>query len=198
MAIPKTTPLPTMNQINHDTRPIIKCPRCDGKGKVQLGDELNDTLNALRRRGECSATELHKDMGVQMGVTAVNNRLTDLLRLKLVTRLKRGMTWIYKAVAIIACLFLTGCVSVPKTEFTFDPRTHKLTIKSPKNVELRGLNATISTNGVLTVTVETYTSKNDWQVVQAVMEAQTKIMNDMSTRSQELINKAAVAAGGGL
>lgn len=70
------------------------------RGRVlgRLDPALRHTLAALYRRCGASANDLFaegRSSGNNISVNAWNNRLTDLMRLHLVTRRKEGRNWIY-------------------------------------------------------------------------------------------------------
>ncbi len=59
--------------------PTICCPRCEGTGKVQLTQALNDTLSVMGIHW-MTTKEIYEalDLG-DFKITAINNRLTKLL-----------------------------------------------------------------------------------------------------------------------
>jgi len=71
-------------------RPLIWCPKCHGEhgGKVSLGDELFQTLEALEDLEEGTPADVTARLQLPEGNTAVNNRLEDLRGLGLVDRKK--------------------------------------------------------------------------------------------------------------
>lgn len=71
-------------------RPLIECPKCHGEhgGKVLLGDELFQTLEAIKDLEEATPADVTARLALPEGNTAVNNRLEDLRNLGLVDRKK--------------------------------------------------------------------------------------------------------------
>lgn len=68
------------------------------------------------------------------------------------------------ALLVIIC---TGCVSVPATRVSFNPTTHEVVIRSPKDVELS--NVAVKVQGdAATITIEHYSSKNNSEVITAI------------------------------
>jgi len=67
---------------------------------IELQGELRTTYDQLARRWKFGATaaELLPSLGADIKITAVNNRLHDLLRLGLAVRKKEGHRWRYSAV----------------------------------------------------------------------------------------------------
>lgn len=75
-------------------RPSIKCPECAGAGTIPLPPHLEQTLADLGK-----LTKPAEYLAVRgLTVNAISNRLSDLLRLGLVTRHKEGRQWFYRAV----------------------------------------------------------------------------------------------------
>ena len=77
--------------------PKVKCPTCDGRGEIEIPKHLADTLDIVRRLGTATSFDVHKDKAFQDHVvpTAVSNRLDDLFRLNLLTRVRNGRAWLY-------------------------------------------------------------------------------------------------------
>lgn len=69
------------------------------------------------------------------------------------------------ALALLAC---AGCTVVPATRVSFNPVTHELVIRSPKDISITNLVATISTNGTASITIGSYSSYNNAEVIAAV------------------------------
>ena len=93
-----------------------------------------------------------------------------------------------KKLLLLPLIMLAGCMSVPTTKIAFDPITRTITIASPKDVELKDLNFTITGTNA-TVTVGTYSSKNNAEVVKVIADA-----NIAQLQSALDAAKAAVAA----
>ena len=80
-----------------------------------------------------------------------------------------------KTALIIALAALTGCTVVPSTKVAFNPLTRELSIRSPKDISISNLVATIGTNGTATISIGSYSSHNNAEVISAVanLNAQT-------------------------
>jgi hypothetical protein len=73
----------------------VPCPKCGGTGIVPVGVHLRDVLEILRtQQGDEMKTtqEIYytllrsKKIDASIGITAINNRLSDLLELDLIQR----------------------------------------------------------------------------------------------------------------
>lgn len=74
----------------------IRCHCCRGTGTVPLPKPLRLTLAAMPRAGGITAEMLLLRMRFEgIGVTGMSNRLRDLLKLRLVRRVRRGKWWDY-------------------------------------------------------------------------------------------------------
>lgn len=87
-------------EMSKPTGPKIKCPRCQGTGKLELFGTLALTLAAVKKAKQATAPALHKALNPdgKLQVTTFNNRLNDLVGLGLLKRSRDGRTWIYEAV----------------------------------------------------------------------------------------------------
>lgn len=77
-------------------RPNVICPSCDGKGNVPLGDEMWNTLEAVRVLGESTTDQIAMQLKWDGSPTAINNRLTYLYNHLLLSRKKVGREWLYR------------------------------------------------------------------------------------------------------
>jgi hypothetical protein len=73
-------------------------------------------------------------------------------------------------------IFFSGCAGVPATEIRFDPKKDALIIKSPKDIELRDVllvafPATATNAARFELTIGSYISKNNLEVIRAITEA---------------------------
>ena len=78
----------------------VTCSRCSGCGKVELGPELQRTLDFMRahRRGAVLTREVVMAFP-GLSVSAAVNRLTDLRKLRLVKRERLShKSWLYTPV----------------------------------------------------------------------------------------------------
>ena len=75
----------------------IPCPTCHGEKRIPLPAQLADTLAYVDTLGSPTAPEIHKQFGgkelLGVTVTAINNRLDQLLDLGLVTRARWGKSY---------------------------------------------------------------------------------------------------------
>lgn len=71
------------------------------------------------------------------------------------------------AIAILL-VAMAGCTVVPATRVLFNPVTHELVIRSPKDIAISNLVARLETNGTATVTIGSYSSYNNAEVIAAV------------------------------
>jgi len=70
--------------------------------------------------------------------------------------------------ALALILAALGCAHVPRTTIAFNPKTHSITIQSPKDIELANLSAVIAADGTATIKVESYRSRNSIEAIQAI------------------------------
>jgi len=92
-------------------------------------------------------------------------------------------------------LLLPGCMTVPQTDIGFSPETKTLTIRSPKNIQIGWLHATVSGTNV-SITVSNYVSSNSPEVVAAVGKANLDTINAAAKAGQDAITAAMRAAAG--
>lgn len=79
---------------------LVTCPTCKGNQVIELQGELRTTYDQLSRRWKFGATakELLPALGADIQITAVNNRLSDLLKIGMAVRKREGHSWRYNAV----------------------------------------------------------------------------------------------------
>jgi hypothetical protein len=87
-------------------------------------------------------------------------------------------------------LLSPGCARVPRTEVRFDPRTHALSVRSPKDIEITNLTATIS-NNVVMFTVGGYRSVNNAAVITAIARQNADTMAKIAELGGQMIGEAA-------
>lgn len=76
--------------------PFTICRCCSGTGRVELSEELNETLCALRKRGRATAADLQPGVSVRE-ITKVHNRLSSLAKLGFARRVgKAGRCWYWE------------------------------------------------------------------------------------------------------
>ena len=62
----------------------------------------------------------------------------------------------------------SGCMGVPKTDISVNPANITLRIKSPKDIGITNLVATVTTNGTVSISIGEYSSKNNAAVIAEV------------------------------
>ncbi len=74
------------NRCNMPNETCIRCPQCEGKGKVALYSVLRQTLEIIPKTGWVSTMDLHRNFKLFANITgeALANRLVRLEKLKLV------------------------------------------------------------------------------------------------------------------
>jgi len=89
---------------------------------------------------------------------------------------------------------LAGCYSVPATKVSFDPVTHAISIRSPKDIEISGLKFVVSSNGQSTVTIDTYKSKSNIEAIRAIAKLNMESQKNAIEVGGVLIEKLADGA----
>lgn len=79
------------------TRPLIACHCCNGTGKTRLGEELWEVLHHVRYFRTATALDVANALAWNGSVTAMNNRLENLMNLGFLKRRKDGRAWRYEA-----------------------------------------------------------------------------------------------------
>lgn len=71
----------------------ITCPKCEGKGEIDLPEHLRETL----RRIPAGKTKTAYNIAAELDIAsnAASNRLVDLFLLKLLKRKREGKFWRY-------------------------------------------------------------------------------------------------------
>lgn len=80
--------------VRHKPPILIPCPHCEGDGQVELPQALAKVLTAVNSGGR-TAEQVHARVGDCVSVNAISNRLSDLLKLRLVLRHREGKFWHY-------------------------------------------------------------------------------------------------------
>lgn len=77
--------------------PTIDCPKCHGEGRIELPESLQLTLLALGRLKKSTAADVQRvlDHKKDFHITAFNNRLNELVKLGLATRVRQSRNWMY-------------------------------------------------------------------------------------------------------
>lgn len=76
----------------------VTCHHCEGKGKIPLSDEMQETLDAALKMRRVTAPGLCKKLNWKGHVTAINNRLRDLMYHGFFTRNREGRDFVYTPV----------------------------------------------------------------------------------------------------
>lgn len=79
---------------------------------------------------------------------------------------------------------------VPATRVTFNPATRELTIKSPKDVEITNLVATVNSNGTASITMGAYSSRNNVEVLAAVASQNAALLKAAAEIGGQVIGAA--------
>jgi hypothetical protein len=77
--------------------PKTTCRHCQGSGKTDLPEHLEVTWRYVVNHPGSTVEQVHKGSRVNGGVTLTNNRLRDLLEMKLVKRDRHGKVFHYTA-----------------------------------------------------------------------------------------------------
>lgn len=76
-------------------RTTIKCPKCKGRGAVELSEPLEAVFNFANQCVEVTASGCQKHFDDDIGATAFNNRLERLFNVGMLKRKRDGRQWIY-------------------------------------------------------------------------------------------------------
>jgi len=79
---------------------MVVCNCCNGEGMVPLSDELQKTLKVAKKLPEITAPAVAKALQFQGGITAINNRLNDLVGFGFFSRRKQGNTVVYTPIKV--------------------------------------------------------------------------------------------------
>lgn len=91
----------------------------------------------------------------------------------------------------LALLALTGCTMVPATKVSFNPLTHELSIRSPKDITITNLVAMVNTNGTASITIGAYSSYNNAEVIAAVAAQNAAMLKAAADIGGQVIGAAA-------
>jgi Mn-dependent DtxR family transcriptional regulator len=65
-----------------------------------MGRDYHETLQVLvKSKSEMSTAQVAERLHWDGGITAINNRLSDLERMGFLTRRRSGRVWLYKAIS---------------------------------------------------------------------------------------------------
>jgi len=77
---------------------LIECHHCNGDGMIPLSDDMQLTLNAALKMRRITVVELAEKLAWKGHITAINNRMTDLMKLGFFTRKREGRDFVYTPV----------------------------------------------------------------------------------------------------
>jgi uncharacterized lipoprotein YajG len=92
--------------------------------------------------------------------------------------------------AVISAAILVGCMTVPSTRITVDPVTKSIDVQSPKDIDIKGFRADFhptATGTVVSVWIDSYTSKNNIDVIKAVAERNAAMQEALTKEGKELL-----------
>lgn len=83
---------------NAEPTHLVKCSKCKGSGKTHLSEEYMVILRATAGMRKITAKAVADRIKWIGHVTAMNNRLTDLMKLEFYSRRREGRTFVYKQI----------------------------------------------------------------------------------------------------
>jgi hypothetical protein len=137
-------------------------------------DRLIESLGRLHDRSDNLTREVSQ-------VVATNTAALNEMK----TWCQRGRGGL---VALIVCLVLAGC-GVPSTRIRYNPASHQLTLTSPKDVTIGGINVIMATNGQFSLNVTNYAATNNAAVISAVSEQNAMILRTIADTTTKIISK---------
>lgn len=103
-----------------------------------------------------------------------------------------------KLVTIFAICVLSvivpGCAKT-ETKLRVNPATGELSWTSPKNVSITNIVAVVGTNGTRTVTVGSFETKNDPEVLKSAGDSNVNMVNAVGTQLRGAFKDGIEAAG---
>ncbi len=75
--------------------PLVTCTKCQGEGMTELSDEYMSVIRAASGMKKITAVAVAKKIKWVGHVTAINNRLTDLMDMGFFSRRREGRTFVY-------------------------------------------------------------------------------------------------------
>ena len=75
--------------------PLVTCTKCNGEGMTELSDEYMSVIRAASKMKKVTAAAVAKKINWRGHVTAINNRLTDLMEMGFFTREREGRVFVY-------------------------------------------------------------------------------------------------------
>jgi hypothetical protein len=99
---------------------------------------------------------------------------------------------------LVLALTMTGCMSlsVPKTVISGNIAGQPFSITSPKDSELAGLAITVTTNGAVSIRIETLKATMNPAIISMTGDAQAKIISAVASGVAGALGTAGGAAAG--
>lgn len=95
-----------------------------------------------------------------------------------------------------ALVIAAGCAKT-ETKLRVNPATGELSWTSPKNVSITNIVAVVGTNGTRTVTVGSFETKNDPEVLRTAGDANVNMVNAVGTQLRGAFKDGIEAAAAG-
>lgn len=95
-----------------------------------------------------------------------------------------------------ALVIAAGCAKT-ETKLRVNPATGELSWTSPKNVSITNIVAVVGTNGTRTVTVGSFETKNDPEVLKSAGDANVNMVNAVGTQLRGAFKDGIEAAAAG-
>lgn len=105
------------------------------------------------------------------------------------------MKQIINLLSIAALLILGAGCAKTVTHLKMNPKTGEIAWDSPKNVKIKDVTATCDTNGVRTINVTGFETKNDPDVLHAAGDANVNMVNAVGTQLRGAFKDGIEAAG---
>lgn len=100
-----------------------------------------------------------------------------------------GLRHVPILLAGVCLVGMTGCLRPPATRFAFNPKTHEIAIRSPKDIELTNLTVSIDTNGHASIKIDSYRSKNNVEVLAEISKANQESRKAYLEAGDRLVEK---------
>ena len=84
---------------------------------------------------------------------------------------------------------LVGCQAVPTTKLKFG----NLLFESPKDVIVSNMVASVSSNGTITITIGSWTGKNNLEIIKAITDANAAMLKNGTDGASKLMGDAVAA-----
>lgn len=84
-----------MNRVKPNKNLLVVCHHCEGEGMIPLSPEMQKTLDVALKMKRITASALGKRLGWTGHITAINNRLADLVKHGFFSRRREGRDFVY-------------------------------------------------------------------------------------------------------